>query len=83
MGISYLIPDFLIQKEDGRYVIVEDKGDNKIENLVVLAKKEFAEQLAIASGMTYRMIKGSNAALGHFSFLLSDDPIPYQVEIVR
>lgn len=52
-------PDFLVQKEDGSYVIVEVKGDNKIDDPVVLAKQRFAEQMATASGMTYRVVKGS------------------------
>ena len=71
-------PDFLVQKEDGSYVIVEVKGDNKIEDPVVLAKQEFAEQIAAASGMTYRIIKGTDAAQGRYSFLLSNEPLPYQ-----
>lgn len=63
-------PDFLFQKEDGSYVIVEVKGDDKIDDPVVQAKKEFAEQMAVASGMTYRIIKGSEAQKGHYSSLL-------------
>ncbi|NJM00706.1 MAG: type III restriction endonuclease [Synechococcaceae cyanobacterium SM2_3_2] len=63
-------PDFLFQKEDGSYVIVEVKGDNMIEDPVVLAKKQFAEQVAVASGMTYQVIKGSEAGAGSYSFLL-------------
>jgi len=52
-------PDFLVQKEDGSYVIVEVKGDNKVDDPVVVAKQEFAEKMALASGMTYRVVKGS------------------------
>ena len=52
-------PDFLLQKEDGSYVIVEVKGDNMIDDPVVRAKQQFAERMAVASGMTYRVIKGS------------------------
>ena len=66
-------PDFLFQKDDGTYVIVEVKGDDKIEDPVVLAKKEFAEQIAGASGMTYRMIKGSDAVKGNYGFLLGGE----------
>ena len=55
-------PDFLFEKEDGSLVIVEVKGDNLIDDPVVQAKKEAAEQVAIASGMTYRIIKGTDAA---------------------
>lgn len=64
-------PDFLFQKEDGSYVIVEVKGDNKIDDPVVLAKKQFAEQMAKDNQMTYRMIPGSEAEKGQYSSLLS------------
>jgi hypothetical protein len=52
-------------------VIVEVKGDNKIDDPVVQAKKEFAEQMAKDNQMTYRMIKGSEAEAGQYSMLLS------------
>ena len=54
-------PDFLIQKEDGSYVIVEVKGDNMIDNAIVQAKKEYAKQMASASAMEYVMIPGTKA----------------------
>lgn len=54
-------PDFLIQKEDGSYVIVEVKGDNMIDNAIVQAKKEYAKQMASASSMDYIMIPGTKA----------------------
>ena len=59
-------PDFLIKKDDGSYVIIEVKGDNKIEDPVVLAKQAFAQQMASASNMTYKMIKGSDAGNGRY-----------------
>jgi len=54
-------PDFLFERQDGTFVIVEVKADNQIEDVVVQAKKEFAQQIAVASGMEYRMIKASDA----------------------
>jgi superfamily II DNA or RNA helicase len=63
-------PDFLLQKDDGAYVIVEVKGDNMIDDPVVQAKKEFAKQLATASGMEYQTIKGSDAINRHYRMLL-------------
>lgn len=51
-------PDFLVQKEDGSYVIIEVKGENMIDNAVVLAKKEYASQIALASKMDYIMVPG-------------------------
>jgi type III restriction enzyme len=61
-------PDFLVKvkTDDGseRYIIIEVKGDNKIDDEVVKAKADYATQLAYASGMTYQIIKGSEAGLG-------------------
>lgn len=67
-------PDFIFQREepDGslKYVIVEVKADNQIEDAVVQAKKDFAEQIAVASGMEYRILKSSDADNRHFRMLL-------------
>ena len=64
-------PDFLFQKDDDSYVIVEVKGDNMIDDPVVQAKKAFAEQMAEDNKMTYHMIAGSDAQAGRYSHLLS------------
>ena len=53
-------PDFLALMEDGSYQLIEVKGDNMIDDAVVLAKKEAAEEISVASGMTYIMYKGSD-----------------------
>jgi type III restriction enzyme len=66
-------PDFLMQKTDDSYIIVEVKGDNKIEDPVVLAKKAFAEQLAEASKISYQVIKGSDAGSGRYSSLFLEE----------
>ncbi|RJX30886.1 MAG: type III restriction endonuclease [Oxalobacter sp.] len=67
-------PDFIFQREepDGtlKYVIVEVKADNQIEDAVVQAKKEFAQQIAVASGMEYRIIKSSDADKRHYRLLM-------------
>ncbi|MBK24687.1 MAG: type III restriction endonuclease [Halobacteriovorax sp.] len=52
-------PDFIFEESDGSYVIVEVKGDNMVDDPVVQAKKEYASQMAVAAGMRYEMIKGS------------------------
>lgn len=57
-------PDFLVKLNDGSYVIVEVKGDNMVDDDIVKAKAEYASQLAIASNMTYKMIKGTDAMKG-------------------
>ena len=67
-------PDFIFLREepDGteKYVIVEVKADNQIEDAVVQAKKEFAQQIAVASGMEYRILKSSDADKCHYRMLL-------------
>ncbi|MDH0733267.1 DEAD/DEAH box helicase family protein [Pseudomonas sichuanensis] len=67
-------PDFIFLREepDGslKYVIVEVKADNQIEDAVVQAKKDFAQQIAVASGMEYRILKSSDADKRHFRVLL-------------
>lgn len=64
-------PDFLAKMEDGSYQIIEVKGDNKIDDDVVKAKKEAAEEMAIASGMKYLMYAGSRIMNTH---VLEDVP---------
>ncbi|MCL2480096.1 MAG: hypothetical protein FWF38_00135 [Spirochaetaceae bacterium] len=54
-------PDFLVEMKNGSFQIIEIKGDNKLEDKVVQAKKEAAKALATGSNMIYRMIAGSNA----------------------
>jgi len=49
---------------------VEVKADNQIEDAVVQAKKDFAQQIAVASGMEYRLMKSSDADKRHFRVLL-------------
>lgn len=57
-------PDFLLEKENGDYIIVEVKGDNKIEDPIVLAKEKAARETATASRMEYKIIKGSEVNEG-------------------
>ncbi len=64
-------PDFLIKKTDESWMIIEVKRDDKIDDPVVLAKKEFADQLAKANLMTYSVIKGTDAANSNYGKLLN------------
>ena len=57
-------PDFLVQLKDESYLILEVKGDNMIEDSIVKAKAEYAQQLASSSNMEYRMIRGTQAKEG-------------------
>lgn len=52
-------PDFLAKMSDGSYQLIEVKGDNKIDDTVVQAKKAAAEEIAVASGINYLMYAGS------------------------
>ena len=54
-------PDFLIKTKDNKWLIIEIKGDNQIENPVVLAKAEYARRLASDSMFEYYMVKGTDA----------------------
>lgn len=73
-------PDFLAKMADGSYQLIEVKGDNKIDDEVVKAKAEAAEEMAVASGVKYLMYAGSTIVKTHIldedlqsDFLLSDD----------
>lgn len=63
-------PDFLFQREDGVYVIVEVKADGLIDDPVVQAKKQYARQIAAASNMEYRLIKATDAKERKFYSLI-------------
>lgn len=52
-------PDFLAKLDDDTYEIIEVKGDNKIDDEIVQAKRNAAEELALESHMTYKMIAGN------------------------
>ena len=62
-------PDFLMQKDDDSWVIVEVKGDNKIDDTVVKAKAKATRQRANASEMSYEIIKGSEANARNYESL--------------
>ena len=66
-------PDFLMQTGGGKWVIVEVKGDNKIDDPVVRAKQFFAEQIAVASGMTYKVMRGSEAEKGSYEYFFGGE----------
>ncbi|CAO3456580.1 hypothetical protein [Azospirillum argentinense] len=82
--IQYIDPDsrtvrsyypdfvFLRHEPDGteKFVIVEVKADNEIDDAVVQAKKEFAHQIAVASGMEYRIIKATDVNERRYRLLM-------------
>jgi len=58
--LRHYYPDFIAKLDDDTYEIVEVKGDNKLEDAVVTAKKEAAELMATESQMKYKMIASSD-----------------------
>ena len=64
---------------DGSYELIEVKGDNKIDDSVVKAKQNAAEEMAVASGIKYIMYPGSVVMKSH---VLDDNQI-VQAEIPR
>lgn len=63
--IRQYYPDFLAKMKDGTYQLIEVKGDNKIDGVVVQAKKEAALEMAAASGIKYEMYAGSTIMKTH------------------
>ena len=59
---------------DGSYQLIEVKGDNKIDDVVVKAKQAAAEEMAVASGVKYLMFAGSRIMKSH----ILDDGEPVQ-----
>ncbi|MDD4592789.1 MAG: hypothetical protein PHG06_20545, partial [Parabacteroides sp.] len=57
--IRQYYPDFFAEMTDGSYELIEVKGDDKIEDSVVIAKAEAAREMAVASGVEYKMYAGS------------------------
>ena len=57
--IRQYYPDFLAKMQDGSYQLIEVKGDDKIDDVVVKAKKAAAEEIATASEIKYIMYAGS------------------------
>lgn len=58
-------PDFLVELDDGTYLILEVKGDNMLDDPVVKAKEAAAEEVAVESSMKYEMLAGSEIMKGH------------------
>jgi SOS-response transcriptional repressor LexA len=52
-------PDFLTQLQDGTYAIHEVKADYMVDDRIVQAKADYAKKMAVASGMTYQIVKQS------------------------
>ena len=65
-------PDFLAKLNNDTYQIIEVKGDNMIDDEIVKAKAKAAEQIASASGVEYKIYKGSEIMKTHILAYLND-----------
>lgn len=77
--IRQYYPDFLAKMADGSYQLIEVKGDNKIDDVVVKAKQAAAEEMAVASGVKYLMYPGSVVMSTH---VLEDDSTMHQMGLM-
>jgi type III restriction enzyme len=59
-------PDFLVRLDDGTYVILEVKADNMVDSAITQAKKDYAAQMALVSGMRYEIVKATDASKGTY-----------------
>jgi DNA or RNA helicases of superfamily II len=55
-------PDFLIELEDGSYLIAEVKGEHMLDDPVTQAKKEYAQKMADENRMRYVLIPSKQAS---------------------
>lgn len=78
--IRQYYPDFLAKMADGSYQLIEVKGDNKIDDVVVKAKQAAAEEMAVASGVKYLMYPGSVVMSTH---ILEDDSAMSQMGLSK
>lgn len=72
-------PDFLVQRDDGTYVVVEVKADNMIEDPVVLAKQRFAEQMAADNRMTYGVVTESEVKARKYDLLFPSSALQARI----
>lgn len=70
--VRYYYPDFLARLDDCSYQLIEVKGDNKIDDTIVKAKVKAAQEMAVASGIEYKMYAGSEIMKTHILSYLDD-----------
>lgn len=74
-------PDFLIKTTSGKWLIIEVKGENKLNDPVVLAKQDYARQLATDNMFSYFMIGGHDAENYGLSALNYNKPVQGKIEV--
>lgn len=76
-------PDFVARLEDGSYQLIEVKGDNKIDDAVVKAKAVAANEMAVASGVTYKMYAGSEIMKTNILDYLNNNNNAVEIESLK
>ena len=71
--IRHYYPDFLARLDNGTYQLIEVKGDNKLDDDVVKAKAEAAKEMAVASGVEYKIYPSSEIMNSHILKYLEDN----------
>ncbi|MCR5046439.1 MAG: hypothetical protein K6A42_07660, partial [Treponema sp.] len=82
-------PDFLIELKDGKFYIVEIKGENLIDKASTQAKIQYAKQMYSASGLEYVFIPSKYADMilqefmkdsSNIDLFASDKTLTYQID---
>ncbi len=55
-GVSYIVPDFLVEMTDGRKRLVEVKASSRLAKPITQRKLEVARQFAAAEGWTFHLV---------------------------
>jgi hypothetical protein len=55
-GVSYIVPDFLVEMTDGRKRLVEIKASSRLAKPITQRKLEVARQFAAAEGWTFYLV---------------------------
>lgn len=68
-------PDFLVEMKDGKFFIVEIKGENLIDKASTQAKVQYAKQMYNASGLEYVFIPSRYADMILQDFMRDSDKL--------
>ena len=55
-GVSYIVPDFLIEMTDGRKQLIQIKPSDRLARPITQRKLEVARQFAVSEGWTFHLI---------------------------
>lgn len=73
-GVSYIIPDFLVEMTDGRKRLVEIKPSSRLAKSITQRKLEVARQFAGTEGWTFHLVTEKD---------LQDGPLLRNVQLVN